>query len=101
MRHLVTIEHKTAEAGDFDGTPEEWERLRKAWCEIEPLRGEEILQAQQLQSKVTHKVKCGEWLAGVTSEMRLTFAGRRLEITSIVNVGERNRKTEMLCIEVT
>ena len=98
-RQLVTIEHKTREADDFDGKPEEWEMFAKAWCNIKPLRGDELLQAQQIHEKVTHRVTTC-WQHEITNEMRIDLNGRKLNITSAINVHERYRDLEMMCIEV-
>ena len=99
-RHLVSIEHKTREADDFDGKPEAWEMFAKAWCNIRPLRGDELLQAQQVHEKVTHRVTT-VWQDGITSEMRIDLNGRKLNIVSAINQFERYRDLEMMCIEVT
>ena len=101
MRHLITIEHKTTEAGDFSDTPELWEPFAKIWAMVRPLRGEEILQAQQVHEKVTHKVTSRPWVPGVTNEMRVDLAGRKLNIVSSINVDERNRELELMCVEVS
>lgn len=100
MKYLISIESKTTEAGDFDDIPEEWAEDRQAWVEIEPLKMDELLQMEKVGSKTTHKITCNEWLANVTAEMRIIHGTRTFEITSVINVGERNRKTEILCTEV-
>ena len=96
---MVAVEHKTKEADDFDGTSETWQQYTKAWCVVRPLRGEEMLQAQQIHEKVTHKVTT-DWQDGITNEMRLDLHGRKLNIVSAINVNENNRTLELMCVEV-
>ena len=100
MRHLVTIECKDREAGDFDNVPEKWVEFAKDWFLVTPMNGEEILQAQQVHGKVTHKLTCRPWIDGITNKMRVNLNGRILNIVSAINVDERNRTLELMCLEV-
>ena len=104
MRHArsrVAIEHKTREADDFDGKPEQWNTFTKTWCNVKPLNGKEMVQAQQIHENVTHRVRVRPWLPGVTNQMRIDLNGRKLNINSAINVNENNRMLEMMCSEVT
>ena len=101
MKHLITIESKTTESSDFDSVPELWETFTKAWFRVKPLRGEEMLQAQQVNEKVTHKLTTRPWISGVTNEMRADLNGRKLNVVSSINVDERNKELELMCVEVS
>ena len=106
MKHLLTVQ--TLDIGDeLAGEPPEWGDLRREWFEITPLTGREYNQAQQMQSNVTHKMRCTYW-AGANSRMRLIKPNvedrdnplRTFNVQSVVNVGERNRELEWMCTEV-
>ena len=100
MRHLVSIERRATVAGDYDDIPDVWEQHAPAWIDIKPLQGQELLIAQQVQSKMTHRATA-PFQAGVTSDMRIKLGTRTLEIDSVINVDERNRQLEFQLVEVT
>ena len=65
---------------------------------IEPLKGAERLTTQQLESRLTHRVRLRH-RSGVTTAMRLKFGARIFNIRAVINKGERNRLLELLCEE--
>jgi SPP1 family predicted phage head-tail adaptor len=58
-----------------------------------------VLQSGQQQTEVTHRVRM-RYVTGLTQRMRLSWRGRILEITSLL---EHNNRTEheLLCVEDT
>lgn len=83
-----------------------WERVRREWFEITPLTGREYVQARQMQSDVSHRLRC-VYFPGAHSLMRLTAGDdssspeRTFHVESVVNVGEENRFLEWMCREAT
>jgi SPP1 family predicted phage head-tail adaptor len=79
---------------------------RKAKFKIVPLTGREYVQAQQVQSNVTHELKC-PYFSGANSSMRLTAGeeaatpSRIFNVESVVNEKEQNRFLVWRCVEVT
>lgn len=68
---------------------------RRAWFEVRPLSGREYVQSQQVQSSVTHELRCA-YFAGATTGMRLTAGEsdtptRIFDVESVVNEHEANR----------
>jgi len=70
----------------------------KIWASIRPLSGRELWQAQQVQADVTHAVRI-RYRNGVDATKALGFDGRQLNIVAVLNVEERNRTLELLCLE--
>lgn len=97
----LTIQKQTQRESDFGEHPEQWENLRVEAFLLTPLSGREYIQAQQVQSSVTHKAEC-PWFAGANSEMRLVTAdeSRVFGVESVVNRGERNRTLDWMLVEV-
>lgn len=96
LRHRVTIQQSVAGSPQQDagGTPDEtWTDYLTTWAEVAPLRGRELLAAQQVSSEVTGTIRMRK-LPGytVTSAMRAVFGARLYDILAVVNVDERNRE---------
>lgn len=75
-----------------------WGPVAEVWASVKPLSGREAMLAQQLQPDVTHAVRL-RYRAGVGPECRLVLKGRKLNVVSVLNVEERDRSLELLCIE--
>lgn len=85
-----------------------WETLVTRWAFVRPLSGRELFQARQVRPDVTHRVTMrwftGAWTGnlapGVGPKMRLLLQQtRRLNVLYAVNVEERDRELDLLCIE--
>ena len=99
LRELVTIQQNTP-TRDGHGQPvESWSAFTTWRCEIAPVRGREYFASQQFAAETTHKLT-GHWISGVLPTMRLVHGSRTFRIEAVINVGERNRVLELMCIEV-
>jgi len=103
LTHVITVQEINREAGDYDGKTEEWKEFCKAWARIIPLRGIQLVEAQQfetkqLTAKATHTIRF-RWEDGITAAMRVVLGIRIFEIVGVVNVNERNTCTELVVIE--
>lgn len=57
------------------------------------------MQANQLGASETHKVTI-RYRSGVTTQMRVAFGSRTLNINGIINRDERNVELTLMCEEV-
>jgi len=92
LRHRLSIEHLVAGSPTQDAGGEvdqAWVELAEVWGSIEPLRGRELIAAQQAQSETTGTIRI-RYRAGITSKMRVVFRARIFEILGVVNPMERN-----------
>jgi head-tail adaptor len=107
MKHILHVEERTVGNELADGADEKWERIWAEYFSIEPLTGREYIQAQQVQSDVSHKLRCvfHKDTAGRT-DYRLTAGAdkdnptRVFNVKSVVNVKEMNRELEWMATEV-
>lgn len=91
----IVIQRNTA-AQDTAGEPvESWATLSTVWAQIEPLRGVERWQAEQVNAELELKVRI-RYLAGVTPKDRFTLGGETYEIESVMEIG-RQEGMELLC----
>ena len=95
LRHRVRIEQLVpgSPAQNAGGEPEEaWAELTTRYAAVEPMKGRELLAAQQINSEVSTLIRMRS-LQGVTSTMRAVYANRNYDILAVVNVDERARET--------
>lgn len=102
FRNYCTIEVNEGGTIDEHGQQSEnWVPIQNggAWLEIEPLNGRELWRAQAIFPDATHVVR-GYYLGGVTTDMRVRFDTRLLQIMEPPrNVGERGIYMEFFARE--
>lgn len=98
LRERLTIQAPSAVRKALGETVLTWQTEAVVWGEVESLSAQEIVQAMQNQLQVTHRVTI-RYYAGLTSEMRLVWRGKTLEILSVL---ERENRAihDLICREV-
>ena len=66
--------------------------LATVWASVQPLRGRELAQFQQVSADVTHRIKMrySAALAVLTPKDRAVLGSRNFDILSVINVREAN-----------
>lgn len=98
LKHRVTIKKYTESKGSTGQVLKSYTDSTTRWAQVKPLTTREILQAQQINSEITHEV----WLRyplDVTPKDQIAFGERTFEILGVVNVDEENRFVKVLCKE--
>ena len=99
LRHTVTVQQRTELPDSFGEPAQTWTTMHADQpASIEPLSGRELINAQAIQSDVTHRVRM-RYVAGVETKHRVAFGTRVFDIRAVRNVNERNIELEMLCTE--
>lgn len=101
LRHRVVVEQPARikdSYGEESIESDTWSTFATAWASIEPLSGKELWNAQQVIPLLTHRVVM-RYLVGVTSEMRVNYKGRYLQILSWQHIEERTIETHLMCME--
>ncbi|WP_158738629.1 phage head closure protein [Alteribacillus sp. YIM 98480] len=97
QRILIQNEESVRQPG---GTYEtEWVTFLESWARVVPLSGTERYQAQQVQSKLSHRVEM-RYREGVKPQMRVKYGDRIFEIEAVLNLNEMNREIHLMCSEV-
>lgn len=100
LRESVDIEQSTITTDSFGNETETWTAVASAVpAKVEPLRGNEFWQAQQVQSEVTHTVKL-RYRSGILPSMRVLYRSRYLHILSVIDMQERQWMLELHCKEM-
>lgn len=97
LRHRIEIQTASEAADSLGQMTKTWTTAVTRYAAIEPLSGRELIQAQQVNSEITHKVTLRYY--AVTSKMRFKFGSRYFEIMSVINKEERNLETVCMCKE--
>jgi SPP1 family predicted phage head-tail adaptor len=97
LRERVAIEQATGSRNAIGEVTQTWSTFAERWASVEGLSGREVLQSGQQQTEVTHRVRL-RYVDGLTQQMRLSWRGRTLEITSLLEHANRTEH-ELLCTE--
>jgi SPP1 family predicted phage head-tail adaptor len=103
-RHMVTLQNPGADVPDADGGyTQTWTALSPSpvYAEIKPATARDLerVTANAVQSTATHLVSI-DYHSGVTTETRVGFGTRVLQVTSVQNPDERNIELLLVCTEV-
>lgn len=101
LRHKITIQKETEVPDGGGGFEIGWTNFASGvFASVEPLRGRELFEAQQLQSEITHRIRL-RYRPGIKAEMRVVFRSRIFRIVSPpINEKEENRWMQLMCEEV-
>lgn len=97
LRKRIEIQSNTATADAMGQLIPTWTTLDTRFASIEPLTGRELINAQQVNAEITHKVTLRYYAAN--SKMRVKYGTRLFEIMSVINKEERNIETQLMCKE--
>lgn len=98
LRNRITVMEHVEEANALGQVKVIPTPKYKRWAFIEPLEGSELINAQQMQSDVTHRVSM-RYSPEITSRMKLQYGDRTLEVVVPLNIDERNKETVLMCKE--
>lgn len=97
----IILQNKSSDyETDEEGNPlEPWQDVVKVWATVNPLRGREFWQAASVNAENTIRVEI-RYRKGITSNMRILYGERILEITNVIDVEEKHKEMHLMCKEV-
>lgn len=100
LRHRLQLQRRdvTVDAAGQDIVT--WTTYATVWGMIEPLRGRELVAAQQAQSQTTVHIRI-RYVNGVLTQHRIVFGSKTYAINAIADPAERNRELQIMCTETT
>lgn len=99
LRHRVELKSVAQTPNTFGEMTDTWSTFATVWASVEPLKGRELLIAQQANSEVTLRVRL-RYNSSIDVNDRVVIGSRILEIVSIINPEERDWEQVLLCKEV-
>ena len=111
LRTRVTIQSEVQVADSGGGAYHAWSTVATTWAKVEPLSGRELLQAEQLQSEVTHLITI-RYRSGLHAGMRViegepdtadepSGGGLVWNIRTVTNPDQHKRWLELRCTSGT
>ena len=102
LRHRIKIQTLTRGRGANKGVIETWVTTTTVWGDIQPVSGRETVDANRMDSRVTHEIEIRYYSAGFTPDNRLQDEdGNNYNIEVVKNIGRRNRRMLIQVIENT
>jgi len=98
LRHRIVIQSPT-ETQDTYGEPiKTWSTFLTTWASVEPVKGREYWESQQVNAEVTYKITMRH-RSGLNPKMRVSWDDRTFEIKNILNDFERDRRLTLMVTE--
>jgi len=98
LRHYVNLQSSTNAVDGYGEESKTWSTDESIWASIQPLRGTELIEYQQLQTELTHRIII-RYTSYATPAKRITWGSRIFDINVVRNVDERDIYQELLCKE--
>lgn len=106
LRHYVMVQNRLEtqnSSGEVEWSFTDWQAM---WASIEPLQGREFLQAAQIGSNLSAKIRV-RYFPGITPKMRVKHAylsgGISFEdlydIETVIHINERLREMHLMCVK--
>jgi SPP1 family predicted phage head-tail adaptor len=94
--HLIDIQIESKVSDGAGGNVTNWVTLKTVEAHVQPISGNILLQAQQIQSNINHKVFM-EYDDEITSKMRVLYNNKPLTISNIIDQGGLNEIMVLMC----
>lgn len=95
LNKRVTLVYCERHDDDAGGSRTIWRDGDTVWAEVLPLRGGERIQADAMESEITHRVRVRKAAASdLEAEDRLRMGSREFHVQSVIDYGERGEFLE-------
>ena len=96
----VQLKHPVETLDGYGDPVKTWALADAAWAGIEPLKGREFFEAQQVNAELTVRVVL-RYRTDVASTWRVEHEGHTYEVTAPPLHNRRNDETLLMCRELT
>lgn len=96
LNRVVEVQSRATTKDGFGHQSDAWTTVFTARASIEPMSGAEMV-AAGMQVGETMSTVVMRWRAGVTSAMRLLYAGNIYTILAVLDENEKHRKLTLTC----
>lgn len=99
LRHKIAIQQITVTQDANGDTTKTWATVKSPWANVIPVSGREYFDAKQHTSEISHIFEL-RYDPSITPKMRAVYDSRYFDIEAVINEGERDRQTTLMCLEV-
>ena len=94
--HRIKVIALEQTADNYGGSTEEEKLIAEVWASVEPLRGQKLFEAQQVNAKTDTKILL-RYLDSIGPAQVIGFGAKRYRILSIINTNEKNYEMTLMC----
>ena len=94
----IKLEKPIQIKNSYNELEETWQTVGERWANVIPMRSRELLAAGQVNEQINHRVEI-RYIKDLDSTWRIVYRDKVLNIDSVINVEDRNRYLELVCIE--
>ena len=98
LRHRVVIETVSRALDAMSQGIETWTTYDTVWAEVQPLKGQQLFEAQKANSAITAKIIM-RYRSGVSPTWHIKHGSQYYYIIEIINSGMRNKMLELIVTE--
>lgn len=98
LRQRIVIEVPERLDDHMGGASVVWNSFATVWAKIEPMSANQVMWAQHLEHRVTHKIFIRQ-LDGLNAKMRVSFDSRYFHIKGFQRILEIDDLMELSCEE--
>lgn len=96
LRHRVNILGATTMDDGYGGTDKTIATKKTVWAAVEPLRGQKLAEAQQINAKIDTRITM-RYNDTIKPDDTLGHGEHRYRVLAIINLQERNIELNLLC----
>lgn len=98
LRNKIVIERETITKNNVGGYDSSWSTHLTPFAFIKPLSGSEVVRHRQLQSDISHKIYM-RYEQDIIAKDRIKYGTREFQIRAVINIEERDKWLELICVE--
>lgn len=98
LRHRITLQARSVANDGFGQESQTWLDVATCYAQVEPLSGITQAAGEAVQAPIKYLIFI-RYRDGVTARMRAIYRGLRLEIDSVMDVGERHAWLQLECTQ--
>lgn len=99
LNRRITLHGVTRTSDGGGGFTESLVDLATVWAGVRPLTGRQRVEAMQTGMERPHEFRI-RYRTGIEGSTRISYAGRRFDVTSVADVNEGHRELVILAEEV-
>ena len=94
LRERIAIEQESNVSDGQGGSTLSWTNVCTVFARVSPLRGQERLQAMQVQDETVHKITI-RFRDDITPKMRVVWRSRIMNIRDVTNPDEKKKYLQL------
>lgn len=102
LRHRLAVQRQNSAPDAYGEDTGTWSEIVQTRGDVEPLQGKELWEAQKATAEVTHRITMRYGVDVLPEDRVINTTGAAhvtYEVTAVINVAQRNRELQVMCVE--